>query len=170
MYLVSLAIWSVLIIPCGLAGSLTEIIVIRYFGALFGAAFITNAPGTVVDIAKPEYLALCMSLWSLAPLNGPVTGPLIGGYVYQYLGWRWNNWISLILGGVAIVSVLTCRETYAPVILKRKAARLRKENDDPRYWCQYDSSISSFELVKINLKRPFVLFVTEPILWFMNFW
>jgi MFS family permease len=30
-------------------------------------------------------------------MNGPVTGPLIGGFVYEYLGWRWTNWIVVIL-------------------------------------------------------------------------
>ena len=111
-----------------------------------------------------------MSLWSVAPINGPVTGPLIGGFVYESLGWRWTNWIALILGVGAVVSLFTVKETYAPLILKRKAARLRKTHDDPRFWCQYDQKKSSLELIKINLSRPFVLFATEPILWFMNLW
>lgn len=61
---------------------------VRFSGAVFGAAMISNSPGTVVDVSRQEYLALAMSLWSIAPLNGPVTGPLIGGFVGDYLGWR----------------------------------------------------------------------------------
>jgi len=38
--------------------------------ALFGAAMVSNSPGTVVDIVNQKYLALAMSLWSIAPLNG----------------------------------------------------------------------------------------------------
>jgi hypothetical protein len=30
------------------------------------------------------------------------------------------------------------RETYAPSILKAKAAKMRKETGDDRYWCRYD--------------------------------
>lgn len=131
---------------------------------------ISNSPGSIVDIADPEYLALAMSMWSIAPLNGPSLGPIIGGFVYQYLGWRWDNWIVLILGGVGTLMMATCKETYHPAILKKKAARLRKEMDDPRWWCQYDQKVSSVHLIKINLSRPFVLFATEPILWFLNIW
>jgi MFS family permease len=111
-----------------------------------------------------------MSMWSIAPVNGPVTGPLIGGFVFQYLGWRWDNWIVMIIAGFALAALLTLKETYAPAILQRKAARMRKETDDPRWWCRYDQRISKLQLLKINLSRPFVLSLTEPILWFFNVW
>lgn len=140
------------------------------YRALFGAVMISNTPGTVVDISNPEYLSLGISIYSIAPLNGPVLGPLIGGFIFQYKGWRWTNWVSLIIAGATIFAILSLRETYPPAILKKKAARLRKEKDDPRYWCQYDQKISTLSLLKINMSRPFVLAATEPILWFMNFW
>lgn len=139
--------------------------------ALFGAAMISNSPGTVVDIAAPEYLALCLSWFGIAPLNGPVTGPLIGGYVYENLGWRWANWLALILAGAALVMVATVKETYPPTLLKAKAARLRSETGDDRWWCRHDDRrISTLQLLKTNLSRPFVLAATEPILWFFNIW
>ncbi|GJC91626.1 major facilitator superfamily transporter [Colletotrichum higginsianum] len=170
VYLGCFTVSSLLIIPCALAKSLTTLIVVRFFGALFGAALIANSPGTVVDISDEEYRALAMSFYSIAPLNGPVTGPLIGGFVFQYMGWRWTNWIVLILAGVGIALMFTLRETYAPTILQRKAARMRKETDDPRWWCRYDEKVSKFHLIKLNLSRPFVLSFTEPILWFFNLW
>ncbi|KAG5969616.1 hypothetical protein E4U58_001279 [Claviceps cyperi] len=170
VYMVCLLLWAVLIVPCGLAKSLTTIIVVRFIGAFFGAVMISNAPGTVVDVSNPDYLARSLSLFALAPLNGPVTGPIIGGFVFQCLGWRWTNWIVLIIAGLAVALMLTVRETYAPKILQRKAARMRKQADDARYWCRYDHKLSTARLLKVNLSRPFVLFVTEPILWFMNFW
>lgn len=131
---------------------------------------IVNSAGTVVDISTEENRALVLSLWSIAPLNGPVTGPVIGGFVYQFLGWRWDNWLILILAGVATISVCFTKETYAPTILKAKAARLRKETGDERWWTRYDLNLPPFEIVKINLTRPFVLFFNEPILWFFNLW
>ena len=113
---------------------------------------------------------MVLSLWSIAPLNGPVTGPVIGGFVYQYLGWPWNNGLILILAGAASLFMLGTSETYAPAILKAKAARKRKETNDDRWWTRYDLNLSPFEIVKLNLTRPFILFFTEPILWFFNLW
>ncbi|KAF5022883.1 hypothetical protein F66182_5075 [Fusarium sp. NRRL 66182] len=170
VYIGCLSVWALLILPCALASSLTEIIVVRFFCAVFGAAMVSNSPGTIVDITDPDHLAAAMSIWSIAPLNGPSTGPIIGGFVYQYLGWRWDCWIPLILGAAGVFMMLTVKETYHPEILKRKAARLRKENDDPRYWCQYDQRVSTRHLIKINMSRPFTMVATEPILWFMDIW
>ncbi|KAI0475435.1 major facilitator superfamily domain-containing protein [Xylariaceae sp. FL0804] len=170
IYIGCMVCFALLLLPACLATSLEEIIIVRFFGALFGAAMVSNSAGTVVDISTDKYRGLVMSLWSIAPLNGPVTGPVIGGFVYQYLGWRWDSWLVLILAGGGIVAMAFTRETYAPIILQRKAARLRRETGDERYWCPYDQKLSRVELLKVNLLRPFVLALTEPILWFFNLW
>lgn len=93
----------------------------------------------------------------------PVVGPIIGGFVTQYLGWRWMNWIVLIFSGTSLVFAIIMRESYAPILLRKKAARLRKENDDPRWWCRYDQKQSLLEIMKVNLSRPFIMAVMEPI-------
>jgi MFS family permease len=91
----------------------------------------------------------------------------MGGYVTQYLGWRWTCWISLILCVVALAFSCIMKETYAPVILRKKAARLRKETDDPRWWSRYDYKVPFKETMKTNLGRPFVMAVLEPI-WYAS--
>lgn len=148
---------------------------------------IANAPGSVNDIVDEHYRALAFSIWSIGPMNGPVTGPVIGGFAAEYLGWRWTNWLVMIFSGVGWIMCSLVKETYAPVLLQRKAARIRKETGDDRWWSRYDQRLSSkfirewsvepikidpqfivFEILKVNLSRPFVLAFTEPILWFWN--
>jgi hypothetical protein len=73
------------------------------------------------------------------------------------------NWIALILSGVAFGFACLMKETYSPIILQKKAARLRKETDDDRWWSRYDQKASLVELLKVNLSRPFVMAVAEPI-------
>jgi hypothetical protein len=72
-----------------------------------------------------------------------------------------------MLGGVSLVFSLIMRETYAPVILRKKAARLRKETGDERWHCRYDYKVPLIETMKTNLSRPFVMAVLEPI-WYEN--
>lgn len=55
------------------------------------------------------------------------------------------------------------KETYAPAILRKLAAKRRKETDDDRWWCRYDEKSELWPLLKVNLSRPFVMAVTEPI-------
>jgi multidrug resistance protein len=106
VYLIAVFMFTVLIIPCALAQNLATVLAVRFFGAIAGAAMISNAPGTVADIVSDEYRALAFSIWSIGPMNGPVVGPLIGGFVFQYMGWRWTNWVVLIGSGVSWVMVL----------------------------------------------------------------
>jgi MFS family permease len=103
---------------------------------------ISNSPGTVADITNETYRALAFSIWSIGPMNGPVTGPLIGGFAAEYLGWRWTNWLVMILSGVGWIMCASIKETYAPVILQRKAAKMRKETGDDRWWCRYDNKLA----------------------------
>lgn len=164
VYIVCMFVFMVLIIPCGIGSTLTEVLVVRFFGAVAGSAMVANSPGSVSDIVTDEYRALALSMWSIGPLNGPTFGPLIGGFSTQYLGWRWTNWIVMILSGVAWVSMCILKETYPPAILKKKAELRRKETGDEKYWSRYDDrKISLVELLRINLSRPFSMIFTEPI-------
>lgn len=168
VYAVAIFIFALLVIPCAKATSLVEIIVFRFFGAVAGSCLIANAPGTVGDIVTDEYRALAFSIWSIGPLNGPVIGPIIGGFVTQYLGWRWANWVVLILGAVATALMWIVEETYSPKLLQQKAKRRREESGEGRYWSRYDQQLRFVELMKVNLRRPFVMALTEPICIFWN--
>lgn len=112
VYLIAVFMFVVLIIPCALAPNLATILAIRFFGAIAGSAMISNAPGTVADIATDDNRALFFSIWSIGPMNGPVFGPLIGGFVFQYMGWRWTNWVVMIGSGVSWFMVFRRCSSY----------------------------------------------------------
>jgi multidrug resistance protein len=116
VYLIAVAVFTVLIIPCALSNNLPQILVMRFFGAIAGAAMISNAPGTVSDIVSDDYRALAFSIWSLGPMNGPVVGPLVGGFVFQALGWRWTNWVVMIGSGTSWFMVF-CKPIQHPCLL-----------------------------------------------------
>lgn len=67
-----------------------------------------------------------------------------------------------------MITTSLIKETYAPAILKRKAAQRRKETGDERWWCRYDQKLSIQQTLKVNLTRPFIMTLTEPILWFWD--
>jgi hypothetical protein len=74
VYLIAVACFTILIIPCALSNNLAQILVMRFFGAIAGAAMISNAPGTVSDISNDEYRALAFSIWSSKYLTFHSTG------------------------------------------------------------------------------------------------
>ncbi|KAK3678984.1 hypothetical protein LTR78_001437 [Recurvomyces mirabilis] len=168
IYIVALGMFVVFVIPTAVAKNIETILITRFFGAFCAAAMISNAPGTVNDIVDEEHRALAFSIWSIGPMNGPVIGPVVGGFVFQYLGWRWTSWVVVIVASVAWIVVSLVKETYAPAILRKRAAKKRKETNDERWWSRYDDKEELWPLLKLNLSRPFVMTVTEPILLFWD--
>ncbi|KAL2681846.1 major facilitator superfamily domain-containing protein [Phyllosticta citricarpa] len=166
IYIVSMALFTILVLPCALAKNLEAILITRFFGALAGSSMIANAPGTVADIVNDEYRAFAFSIWSIGPMNG--VRPLVGGFVYQYLGWRWTNWVVMCCGGVSFVLMCFVRETYAPAILRQRAAARRRETGNPKWWSRYDDKSPFWPMLKVNLSRPFTMAVFEPICIFWN--
>lgn len=168
VYTIALFFFFILVIPCALATSLTQVIILRFFVAVAGSACIANAPGTIGDIVSDEYRALVFSLWSLGPMLAPVLGPIAGGFITQYVSWRWATWLIVIMGGVSFVMMSCIRETYIPALLQQKAKKMRKQTDEKKYWSRYDVRVGFGELMKVNLSRPFIMAVKEPICIFWN--
>ncbi|RKF75688.1 Citrinin biosynthesis cluster MFS transporter mrr1 [Golovinomyces cichoracearum] len=168
VYSVSMFIFVILVLPCALAKSLPTIIVGRYFSAFAGSVMVSNAAGSISDNFSGKYRPLALSLWSLAPLNGPAIGFLTAGFVSEKLGWRWNNWIVMTVSGIAWAFLSSIKETYHPALVRKKVLRLKKETKDNRWWSPYDHELNLFHKLRDNISRPFILTYTEPILWFWN--
>ena len=79
---VCLAVFTLLIIPCALAKSVTALIVVRFIAAFFGSVMISTAPGMVADLVDDEHRALAISVWSIGPLNGP--GLFLTYYLFRH--------------------------------------------------------------------------------------
>jgi len=68
VYLGSLAIYVILVIPCALAKDFGTILGIRFIAAIAGCSTISNAPGTINDVSSEEKRALAYSIWSIGPM------------------------------------------------------------------------------------------------------
>ncbi|KAB8229569.1 MFS transporter [Aspergillus alliaceus] len=168
VYIVSMTIFLSLILPSALASNIRSILVSRFFGGFFGSAMMSNSPASVNDIVSDKHRALAFGFWSIGPTNGPVYGPIIGGFIFEYLGWRWTNWIVLIIGGFVLMLMASIKETYAPVILRKRAEKQRKETQNPKWWTRYDGGQDLKALLSTSLSRPFVMIITEPICMFWD--
>ncbi len=60
----------------------------------------------------------------------------------------------MIFGGAGWLMCASIKETYAPVLLQRRAAKLRKETGDDRWWCRYDQKNTSKWMFSVVL--PFM--------------
>lgn len=130
------------------------------------SASTTMGAGVLGDLWRAEERGLSVNLYTLVTLLGPTLGPLLGGFITQYSSWRWSFWVISILGAfIQIVATLFFRETFAPVLLGRKAAKLRRETGNHALHTKWETSDRTFATVaKTALVRPFILLGTQPIL------
>jgi multidrug resistance protein len=164
VYVVTLAIAVIFIIPCAVAQNIGTLLVCRLIDGIAFSAPMTLVGGTLADLWRNEERGVPMAFFSAAPFIGPAIGPLVGGYLGT-LGWRWLYWIQLILSGVAwILITFTVPETYAPILLTRRAQEMRKETGDDRYVTEKELDTRPFaERLRIFLIRPLQLLFLEPI-------
>lgn len=157
-------------IPCAVAPNIGTLIVCRAIDGIAFSAPMTLVGGTLADMWKNEERGVPMAAFSAAPFVGPAIGPLAGGFLFDSAGWRWLYWLQMILAGVAwILITFTVPETYAPTLLKARAKKLRKQENDPKYVTEQElDSRPLGEKIKIFLLRPFQLLFMEPIVLFIS--
>lgn len=101
---------------------------------------------------------------------GPALGPLIGGYIATGTGspkaWQYIYWTLFAWTGIVFFASLLAPETLAPVILKKRAKKLRKQTGDERYSTAHERAEKQTigEIAKVSLIIPMKMLVTEPIL------
>jgi MFS family permease len=106
-------------------------------------------------------------LVQLAPLLGAAVGPIVGGSVAEHIGWSWIFWIvSAFDGTLLVLYTIFVRESYAPVLLARRAATIRK-NTGKDHHTNLDPTLSS--TLRTSFLRPLKLLVTRPIILVMSF-
>ncbi|KZO98234.1 MFS general substrate transporter [Calocera viscosa TUFC12733] len=172
VYLISFVCFLLLNLPVAFANNAAVHLIFRFLTGFSGAAFMSVAGGTVSDLFASRDVGHPMAVYTASPFLGPVGGPLIAGFINQNTDWRWTYYVVLIWVVVQIVMmVVLVPETYRPVLLKRKAQRLRKETGDNRYYAPMERMKKSIlRTVATSCYTPFNILLHEPMAFLLNLW
>jgi MFS transporter, DHA2 family, multidrug resistance protein len=88
---------------CGAAHSLGQMIVFRLIQGLAGAAMVPSSQAIMMETFPPEEQQLAMATWGVRMMVAPVIGPTLGGWITDNWNWRWNFYINVPLGVVALI-------------------------------------------------------------------
>ncbi|KAK8036194.1 hypothetical protein PG993_008808 [Apiospora rasikravindrae] len=155
-----------------LAWSVPALLVSRVLEAIAGSATLAIMTGMFVDFLKdPTSRGIAAAMFSMSVFCGPAAGPIVGTVVTDHLGWRWSAWVTLIFSVVfGLAAFLVTPETSEPIILERRAQRLRKKPGGDVVVCASERgerpSISAF--AEKYLTKPVRMFALEPILSIMT--
>ena len=100
VYILCFVIYIVACIGIAVCRNYATLIVVRCIQSSGSSATIALAYGVVADIATSSERGTYMSLVGLGAMSGPAVGPIIGGLIAQFLGWRAIFWFLAILAGV----------------------------------------------------------------------
>lgn len=143
-----------------------SLIILRFLAGAFGSSPLTNAGGAIADMFPASQRGLAMAIFAAAPFLGPVLGPVIGGFLGMEAGWRWvMGFLAAFSGALWIFGSLVVPETYAPVLLRKRAAKLSKMTGKS-YISVIDhkqGKTTLGEAIKTALLRPWILLFKEPI-------
>jgi multidrug resistance protein len=156
---------------CAGAQNSWSLIILRFFAGAFGSSPLTNAGGVIADMFPAAQRGLAMSFFAAAPFLGPVLGPIIGGFMGETVGWRWiMGFLAIFSGTLWILGTLLVPETYAPVLLRRRAEKLSKMTGKV-YQTRLDverGKVTLSHAFKTALSRPWLLLLREPIVFLLS--
>jgi len=100
--LLSIVVFAVSSVFCGLATSLAEIIAFRIIQGIGGGGLQPMSQAILLETFPAEERGLAMGIFGMGVVLGPILGPLVGGYLTDNYSWRWIFYINLPVGLIAL--------------------------------------------------------------------
>ncbi|KAK5675521.1 hypothetical protein LTS10_011965 [Elasticomyces elasticus] len=158
--------FSIFSIAVAVGKDIQTVFICRFFAGFFGACPLTTVGAVFADMFNNRERGMAVTVFSMAVFAGPLLATFIGGFIdMSYLGWRWTEYITAIMGFLGLgLSLIYLEETYPPIILVNKAADLRRRTKNWGIHAkQEEIEIDFRELLEKNLSRPMRMLFTEPI-------
>ncbi|USW48133.1 Putative major facilitator superfamily, MFS transporter superfamily [Septoria linicola] len=165
------AAFTLLQLPVADASSPTTIFVLRFLQGFFGAAPSSILAGTLADIWTPRQRGFAMPTVGSFLTIGPILGPLVGSVLVQStLGWRWiANVVAIASFIIAVTTFPMTPETYSPLLLSKRAERMRHMTQNWALRSKSEEMQSSLgDFAERYMLRPARMLALEPILLLMT--
>lgn len=144
--------------------SLAGLCVLRFFAGFALSPSLAIASGVLTETFRPVERGLPVACFIVTPFLGPGMGPVLGAFATRK-GWRWTQWTIVFFAAFSILLTIAIgRETYHPVIKRRRAKELgiALPAEDLRPDIPWSQRIYNF--ITIGLIRPLHMLVAEPII------
>lgn len=106
---------------CGISHSLGELILWRVLQGAGGAAFISTAQATLMEIYPKRQHGLAQAIYGVGVIMAPTFGPVLGGMLTDRYSWPWVFFINIPVGITALLLTLAFVPDSAASRGRRKA-------------------------------------------------
>ena len=116
-FMLSLAIFTISSLLCGLAPSLPVLLLFRAIQGVGGGGLQPMAQAILNDSFPPEKRGVAFALYGISAVLAPTVGPMLGGWITYSYSWRWIFFITL--PPVLLALFLTYTLVEDPPFLRR---------------------------------------------------
>jgi len=108
LYMLSLLVFVLGSVLCGLAWNLPSLVCARVIQALGGGALTPIGMTMISEVFPPAERGRAMGYWGVGVIVGPAFGPTLGGYLTHEFGWRFIFLVNLPIGilGILLAGVI----------------------------------------------------------------
>jgi DHA2 family multidrug resistance protein len=105
VYMASLVLFIVGSALCGVASSLTQVVLFRALQGFGAGALQPTEQAILRQTFPPKEQGMAMALFAMAVMIGPAIGPTLGGYIVDNFHWSWIFFINLPVGALGLFMV-----------------------------------------------------------------
>ncbi|HEX3626939.1 MAG TPA: DHA2 family efflux MFS transporter permease subunit [Verrucomicrobiae bacterium] len=116
-------IFTVASLLCGVATSMTGLVIYRVLQGLGGGAMQPLSQAILLESFPPARRGAATAVFGLAIVVAPIIGPTLGGWLTDNWSWRWTFFINLPVGILAVFMMLLVLED-PPYIRAGRSGRL----------------------------------------------
>ena len=117
VFVAALVLFSLGSLFCSLSQNLTQLVISRVIQGIGGSLMTPVGKLALIRTFDKNELLKAMNFAVIPALIGPVLGPLVGGYMVDYLSWHWIFLINIPIGLIGIVLGLLYMPNYTSTII-----------------------------------------------------
>jgi EmrB/QacA subfamily drug resistance transporter len=111
-YMITVVLFTIGSALCGLAPNMGGLVVFRILQGLGGGMVQPLGMSILFQSAPPSQRGAIMGIFGLPLLIAPAIGPTLGGYLVEYVDWRWIFTLNVPIGVLAVIlGMAILRET-----------------------------------------------------------
>jgi len=131
VYMACLMLFLVGSILCGMARSLTSLLVYRALQGLGAGALQPTEQAILRQTFSAKEAGMAMALFAMAVMLGPAIGPTLGGYIVDNYSWPWIFFINVPVGILGLMMVAAFVHEDEEIVAKnRELATAQRKNVD----------------------------------------